>query len=105
RAHWREHQGKVLAIETPFPAFDQAFQWSQIAIERAWVRVDGLGRGLVAGIGPSGNGERPGYAWFFDGDALAAARALCTSGDFVSVRDVLRFAAAHQRADGKLMHE
>jgi len=105
RAHWRAHQAKVLAIETPYPAFDQAFQWSQVAIERAWVKVDGLGRGLVAGLGPSGSGERPGYGWFFDGDALAASRALCTSGDFASVREVLRFAAAHQRDDGKVMHE
>jgi len=104
-AHWRAHQQRVLALETPYPALDQAFQWAQIAIERAWVRVDGLGRGLVAGLGPSGNGERPGYGWFFDGDALAASRALSTSGDFEAVREVLRFAASHQRADGKLMHE
>ncbi|MSR63969.1 MAG: hypothetical protein EXS08_16215 [Planctomycetes bacterium] len=105
RAHWREHQQTVLAIETPFPALDQAFQWAQIAIERSWVRVDGLGRGLVAGLAPSGLGERPGYGWFFDGDALAASRALTTGGDFSSAREVLRFAASHQRADGKLMHE
>jgi hypothetical protein len=105
RAHWRAHQQKVLEIETPYPALDQAFRWAQVAIERAWVTVEGLGRGLVAGIGPSGTGERPGYAWFFDGDALAASRALATSGDFASVREVLRFTAAHQREDGKLMHE
>src|SRR6185436_18522276 len=105
RAHWREHQARVLHVETPYPALDQAFQWAQIAIERAWVRVDGLGRGLVAGLGTSGGGERPGYAWFFDGDALAASRALSTSGDFASARDVLRFVASHQRADGTMMHE
>ena len=69
------------------------------------MKVDGLGRGLVAGLGPSGNGERPGFGWFFDGDALAASRALSTAGDFAGVREVLRFAAAHQRPDGKLMHE
>jgi hypothetical protein len=105
RAHWRAHLDEVLCIETPYPALDQAFQWSEIAIERAWVRVDGLGRGLVAGLGPSGNGERPGYAWFFDGDALSASRALVSSGDLEGARDVLRFAASHQRDDGKLMHE
>jgi glycogen debranching enzyme len=103
--HWRAHAARVLAIETPYPALDEAFRWSEIAIERAWVRVDGLGRGLVAGLGLSGGGERPGYGWFFDGDALAASRALTAAGDFVATRDVLRFAAAHQRADGKLMHE
>lgn len=105
RAHWRAHQERVLHIGTPFPALDQAYQWSQIALERAWVRVEGIGRGLVAGLGPSGRGERPGRAWFFDGDALAVARALSLSGDFAGAREALRFAAAHQRADGKLMHE
>jgi len=105
RAHWRAHQEKLLALATPHPALDQSFQWAGIAIERAWTRVDGLGRGLVAGLAPSGHGERPGYGWFFDGDALAASRALSAAGDFESVRDVLRFAALHQRADGKLMHE
>ncbi len=105
RSHWRAHQAKVVHIGTPFPALDQAVQWSEIALERAWVRVDGLGRGLAAGFGPSAHGERPGRGWFFDGDALAAARALSVSGDFESAREVLRFVAAHQRADGKLMHE
>ena len=105
RAHWSEHQERVLHIGTPFPALDQALQWSEIALERAWVRVEGLGRGLVAGLGPSGHGERPGRAWFFDGDALAAARAFTLAGDFGSAREVLRFVATHQRADGKLMHE
>jgi len=105
RHHWRVRQERLLALQTPDPALDSAFRWAQIAIERAWVRVDGLGRGLVAGLGPSGNGERPGYGWFFDGDALAASRALSLSGDLDGARDVLRFAALHQRADGKLMHE
>jgi hypothetical protein len=105
RAHWRAHQERVVQLATPSPELDEAFRWAQIAIERAWVRVDGLGRGLVAGLAPSGTGERPGYGWFFDGDALAASRALTTSGDFQATRDVLRFAALHQRADGKLMHE
>jgi len=45
------HQERLLALQTPDPALDSAFRWAQIAIERAWVRVDGLGRGLVAGLG------------------------------------------------------
>lgn len=105
RVHWREHQQRVLHVGTPFPALDQAFQWSEIALERAWVRVEGLGRGLVAGIGASAHSERPGRAWFFDGDTLSAARALTLAGDFAAAREALRFVASHQRADGKLMHE
>lgn len=105
RAHWRGHQERVLHVGTPFPALDQAFQWSEIALERAWVRVEGLGRGLVAGIGASAHGERPGRAWFHDGDTLAAARAFTLAGDFAAAREALRFVASHQRADGKMMHE
>lgn len=75
------------------------------SIEDAWVTVEGLGRGLVAGLAPAGASERPGFGWFFDGDALIAARALVALGDFAGSRAVHRFAASHQRADGKLMHE
>jgi len=105
RAHWAAHLARTVRLVTPAPALDEAFLWSKIALERAWTRVDGVGRGLVAGLAPSGTGERPGYGWFFDGDALCAARAQSASGDFAGAREVLRFAAAHQREDGKLMHE
>lgn len=84
---------------------EEACGWARLAIERAWVQVDGIGRGLVAGLAPAGHGDRPGYGWFFDGDALIASRALTACGDREGAREVLRFAASHQRADGKLMHE
>ena len=103
--HWESFLGHTTVLETGDEAFDAAHLWGKIAIERAWVQVDGLGRGLVAGIGSSGNSERPGYAWFFDGDAMFGARALNTVGAFGESRDVLHFAASHQREDGKLMHE
>ncbi|MEW6071155.1 MAG: hypothetical protein AB1726_00990 [Planctomycetota bacterium] len=103
--HWRELLARTPALVTSDPAFDEAFRWARIAIARAWVTVDGLGRGLVAGLGPSRGGDRPGFGWFFDGDALVASRALGMLGDFEGGREVLRFAASHQRADGKLMHE
>lgn len=105
RKHWQEHLEPSLEIATDDPLLDEAALWSKVAIERAWARVDGLGRGLLAGFAPSGASERPGYAWFFDGDAMAAARALAATGAFGEVREILRFAAAHQREDGKLMHE
>jgi len=102
---WSAHLARTTALRSSDPAHDAAFLWSRIALERAWVAVDGLGRGLVAGLGPSRGGERPGYGWFFDGDALVAARALTSTGDREGAREVLRFAASHQREDGKLMHE
>jgi hypothetical protein len=105
REHWTSHLTPALEIVTGDATLDEAARWSSVAIERSWVKVEGLGRGLVAGFAPSGVSERPGYAWFFDGDAMAAARALSATGHFDQVREILRFAASHQREDGKLMHE
>jgi glycogen debranching enzyme len=103
--HWSDFLARTTAIATPDTALDEAFLWSKIAIHRAWIAVEGLGRGLVAGLGPSAHGDRPGYAWFFDGDALCGARALDLVGDREGPREVLRFAASHQRVDGMMMHE
>jgi len=103
--HWMRFRESCSAFDCSDQALTDAVRDAQIAIERAWVEVDGLGRGLVAGLAPSAAGERPGFGWFFDGDAMIAARAMSAYGDFRGARDVLRFAASHQRADGKLMHE
>ncbi|MDA1266319.1 MAG: hypothetical protein O2816_14660, partial [Planctomycetota bacterium] len=106
RAHWRAHLARTAHLECDDdPALERAFLWSKIAIERCWVNVDGVGRTLVAGLGPSYGGERPGFAWFFNGDALVATRALAALGDYAGCRDVFRFAASTQRADGKIAHE
>ncbi len=106
RAHWRDYLARTAHLEVEGdPALERAFLWSKIAIERCWVRVDGIGRGLVAGLGPSRGGERPGFGWFFNGDALCASRALAWLGDYAGCRDIFRFAAATQRTDGKLTHE
>jgi len=105
RGRWQGYLGRTTRLTSTDARLDAAFEWARVALERSWVEVEGLGRGLVAGLGRSGNGERPGFGWFFDGDALVAARALTGCGDFQGAREVLRFAARHQRQDGKLMHE
>jgi hypothetical protein len=105
RERWAAFLERTVRFESPDPRFDEAFLWAKLAIERCWAEVQPLGRGLVAGLAPSRGGERPGFGWFFDGDAMIAARAQAGCGDFAGARDVLRFAASHQREDGKLMHE
>lgn len=105
RARWRAFLDRTADLETDDPALDEAFRWSKIAIERAWVDVDGAGRSLVAGLGPSHGGDRPGFAWLFSGDALTAVRALSALGDFEGCRAILRWCASTQRADGKIAHE
>ena len=104
-AAWSAALARWPRLSTSDPRLDDAHRWALVSIQRAWIEVDGVGRGLVAGIAPSKGGARPGYAWFFDGDALVAARALTVAGEWEDVRTVLRFAASHQREDGKLMHE
>ncbi len=58
-----------------------------------------LGKGLVAGYGLSGGGGRPGFAWYFGGDAYANSLALNSCGDFSTVRDALKFTQKWQRRE------
>jgi hypothetical protein len=103
--HWRSFLAGTAHLSSSDAELDQAFEWSKIAIERAWTRVDGIGRSVVAGVGSSRGSARPGFAWFFGGDALAATRAQCAVGDFAGARELLRFVASTQREDGKIAHE
>ncbi len=103
--HWKSFLARTTHLESDDELHAEAFLWAKVAIEKAWVEVDGLGRGLVAGLAPSGASERPGFGWFFGGDALSASRAMCAYGDFAGARAALEFVASTQRSDGKLMHE
>jgi hypothetical protein len=66
-----------------------------------------LGCGLVAGYGLSGGAsDRPGFGWFFGGDASINSFAMSAAGQHELVRDgALKFFAKYQRADGKITHE
>lgn len=101
----REFFARTMEIETPDPELNRAFTWAKVAIDAGWVCHPTYGCGLVAGYGPSGDGERPGFAWWFGGDALMATWALEDYGDLEGALQVLRFLKARQRADGKMMHE
>jgi glycogen debranching enzyme len=59
----------------------------------------------VAGWGPSGDGARPGFGWFFGGDAAINSFAMAATGQWAPAADGLRFLAKYQRADGKIPHE
>ena len=103
------HQSRWLERLDGWSSFGRAeaerVYWAGIAITKAWAEVDGLGRGLLAGLAPSGNGQRPGFGWFFDGDAMTAGDAMGLLGDSETPAAVLRRAASHQNAAGKMMHE
>ena len=44
------------------------------AVEKGWQCNDGVGCGLVAGFGQAGPSQRPGFAWYFGGDALMTGK-------------------------------
>jgi hypothetical protein len=101
----KDFLARTLTIETPDPELNRAFTWAKVAIDAGWVCHEKMGCGLVAGYGPAGDYERPGFAWWFGGDALMASWAMLDYGDTQGAHQVLRFLKARQRADGKMMHE
>ncbi|QDU69153.1 amylo-alpha-1,6-glucosidase [Engelhardtia mirabilis] len=105
RASWSRFDAGVVRLRCADADLERAFGWSQAVVERSRVRVDGLGTLLVAGLAPSRDGDRPGFAWSFDTDALFAAQALAGLGRFTPAAEALWGAASRQRADGKLAHE
>ncbi len=101
----RDQPVRAMRVETPEPVLNEAFRAAAPALDRGWICVNGVGCGLVAGFAPSGASERPGFAWFFGGDALMNSWSILDYGDFARTREVLEFQRGHQRADGKIMHE
>ncbi len=114
----KDFLARTLQIETPDPVLNRAFVWAKVAIDSGWVchttpagikSGDPAGQteycGIVAGYGPSGDGERPGFAWWFGGDGLIATWAMLDYGDIEGALQEMRFLKARQRADGKMFHE
>jgi hypothetical protein len=104
-AYEREFESRTMRVTTPDPVLNHAFEWARHALDKGWICNDGVGCGLVAGFGPSGFSERPGFAWYFGGDALMNSWSILDYGDFDRVRDLLAFLRDHQRSDGKVPHE
>ena len=105
----RAWAGNVLAstvsVETPDPELDLALQWAKINLEEQRVCNPDLGCGFVAGWGLSRNGARPGFGWFFGGDAAINTFAMDVLGQWELVAEELAFLAKYQRGDGKITHE
>lgn len=105
REHFRKLQAETLRVSTPERDFDKAFAWAKVAYDNLFVDNPDLGLGLVAGLGLSGTGGRPGFGWFFGGDAYLNSFSLLGMGSFETVREMLSFTRRFQRADGKMAHE
>jgi glycogen debranching enzyme len=94
-----------LRLATPDDRLNRAFEWAKVNLDEQMVCNPDLGCGLVAGWGPSGGGARPGFGWFFGGDAAINSLAMSATGQWGPVADGLRFLAKYQREDGKIPHE
>ncbi|HXJ07031.1 MAG TPA: GH116 family glycosyl hydrolase [Candidatus Acidoferrum sp.] len=103
--HDRQFLDRTLSFESPNPELNQDFLWAKVTLDSGWVCHPRYGCGLIAGYGPSGVGERPGFDWWFGGDAMMSSWALEDAGDLDGALQALRFLKARQRADGKIMHE
>lgn len=93
------------SLDSPDHALDLALAWAKINLEEQRVCNPDLGCGFVAGWGLSRSGYRPGFGWFFGGDAAINTIAMDVSGQWEPVAEALRFLARYQRADGKIPHE
>ena len=111
---WRErtaHEDSIrttqFSIESPDTLLDRAVEYAKVNLDEAFVCNPDLGCGLVAGYGLSGaSSDRPGFGWFFGGDAAINSLAMTGAGQMSAVRQgALRFFAKYQRADGKIPHE
>ncbi len=103
--HYLNLQESTLQIQTPEPELDLAFHWAKVAFDNLIVDHPTLGKGLVAGLGASGSSGRPGFGWFFGGDAYINSFSFMSFGAHKTVRNILAFTQKWQRDDGKMSHE
>ena len=105
-AHARSVTDSAMWVETPDSILDLAVRWAAINMDEAMVCNPDLGCGLVAGYGPSGSrGSRPGFGWYFGGDASINSLGMTGVGQYRLARDGLEFFSRYQNAQGKIPHE
>jgi glycogen debranching enzyme len=105
-AHYAAVRERQLTMTSPDTQLDLALEWAKVNLDQQLVCNPDLGCGLVAGFGRAGPGNfRPGFGWFFGGDAAINSLAMDGLGHFELVKQGLEFLAKYQRADGKITHE
>ncbi|HEX5073966.1 MAG TPA: GH116 family glycosyl hydrolase [Gemmatimonadaceae bacterium] len=106
-AHADSLRRTTFSLHSPDSLLDRAVEYAKVNLDESFVCNPDLGCGLVAGYGLSGAAsDRPGFGWFFGGDAAINSFAMTGAGLGPLVRDgVFRFFARFQRADGKITHE
>ncbi len=95
----------IANLELPRPQLEEAYRWAVSSLVDGHQYTPGLGTGLVAGFGPTGNGYRPGFSWYFGGDTSINSFGLVAAGQGQVLSDAFPFLEKFQREDGKMMHE
>jgi glycogen debranching enzyme len=104
--HARRIREEFASTETPDPSIDLALEWAKVNLDESLACNADLGCGMVAGYGPSGRGRRPGFGWFFGGDASINILGILPYGGFEVARAGIDFQRRYRRAsDGKMPHE
>jgi hypothetical protein len=103
--HFAKVRNEYLQLKSPDAEVDRAVEWAKVALDTGFVCNPQLGCGQVAGLGLSGTSTRPGFGWYFGGDAFINSFAVSSMGDFETLKQELTFLRGNQRADGKMMHE
>jgi len=109
-AHAQALLDSTLVLDSPDSVLDRAVRWAELNLDEALACNPDLGCGLVAGYGPSGpTSTRPGFAWYFGGDASINSFAMSSVGLWGVARDGLAFFATYQGKKapnlGKIPHE
>ena len=97
--YYRNLRYSTLQIKTPDREINLAYEWGKVALDNLMINNPRLGYGMVAGFGLSGGGARPGFAWYFGGDAFINVLALNSAGMFKQARNALEFTQKWQRQD------
>ena len=103
--HYKNLGQNTLQIDTPNPKINLAYEWAKITFDNLLVDHPELGKGMVAGLGASGTSGRPGFGWFFGGDAYINSLSMLSYGAHSTVKEILAFNQKWQRDDGKMAHE
>jgi glycogen debranching enzyme len=102
---YEQYLRRTTSVDLPDRELQTAYDWSRVSLIQGLVSNPTMGDGLIAGYRTSGEGYRPGFAWFFGRDSLWCDLALNSEGDFATTKTALEFIAKFQREDGKIPHE
>ena len=97
--YYKNLRNSTVEIITPDEKLNLAFEYGKVALSNLMVNNPTLGKGLVAGYGLSGGGGRPGFAWFFGGDAFINSLTMNSYGNYSAVREALEFTQKWQREE------